>query len=86
MGDAEQARLIREERRLWEALSELRQIRLGNTTEGAQAGLGSLEPDMRAWAERLIPDAERAWQRSHAAAHPRGEPGQRVFKPSRRGR
>ncbi|HVD03199.1 MAG TPA: hypothetical protein VNF75_03565 [Candidatus Dormibacteraeota bacterium] len=64
----ERARLRALERDAWRACEDLRRIEAGKGLTESQLPLRPLAPDMQAWAARLLPHAEAAWQRAKLAA------------------
>ena len=64
----ELARLRRLQRDAWQACEDLRSIEAGHGLTESTLPLRPLAPDMQAWAARLLPQAEAAWQRAKLAA------------------
>ena len=63
----EAVRLRRAQREAWQACEDLRRIEAGKGLTESTLPLRPLAPDMQAWAARLLPQAEAAWQRAKLA-------------------
>lgn len=80
--DRERAELLRQERKAWEALELARDVIAGRRVGELASSLVPLDQDMRAWAEKLMPQLEANWRRAHVAAYPKGDVGEH-WRPER---